>query len=665
MNRQDYLKLVETVQTHDVAYYVHAEPTLTDREYDELFRQLREIEEAHPEWVVEDSPTRKVGGQPLTEFRHLSHTVPMLSLDNTYSRDELDQFLDRMTRALGGMFPECSLEPKVDGVAVSLRYEKGMLVHGVTRGDGRTGDDITENLATLKELRRTLPHAPDVFEVRGEVFMTHAGFHRLNRDRAERGEALFANARNATAGTLKLLDSRIVARRPLSIVLYGAGEISSGAVQTQAELRGCLKANGLPVSEPFYLAESKDQVFEAVNELDRRRKDHPYPTDGAVIKINRFDLRSKLGETGKAPRWAIAYKFEAEQVETRLLGVSFQVGRTGTVTPVAELDPVQVSGTTVRRATLHNFRELKRKDIRIHDQVVIEKAGEIIPAVVEIRSNQRTGKEIEIEVPENCPECSEKLVQENVYLRCVNAGCPAQVRRALEHFASRGAMDIEGLGEAVIDQLVDSGLVRRIDEIYRLRQEDLESLDRMGSKSAGNLIAAIDKSREQPLWRLIFGLGIQHVGSGLARQVEASVKDLDELMEASPESLEEIPDVGRVVAASIHEFFQREENQRLIESLKNAGLTMTSQRSAECSGATGVFEGKRVVITGTLSQPREVFAERIRASGGKVSSSVSGQTDFLLAGKDAGSKLGKAQAMNVPVLNEEEFEKLVSSSNDG
>ncbi|MEM6885953.1 MAG: NAD-dependent DNA ligase LigA [Verrucomicrobiota bacterium] len=659
MNRKEYEALVETVRQHDVAYYVDAAPTLSDREYDTLYRQLVEFEEAHPDWVLADSPTCKVGGQALSHFEQVQHVVPMLSLDNTYSRNELRAFVERVVKGLGGQRPVFTVDPKVDGVAVSIRYEEGKLVHGVTRGDGSTGDNITENLRTLKQLPTVLKGAPAVLEVRGEVFMSHAGFQQMNRQREARGESLFANARNATAGTLKLLDSRQVAKRPLSIVLYGTGEVSAGQIESQTALRECFQSLQLPVSDWFREVNNENDLDEAISELDRLRQTLPYPTDGAVIKVNEFALREGLGFTSKAPRWAIAYKFEAEQVETRLKEVTLQVGRTGIVTPVAELEPVQVSGTTVSRATLHNFKEIARKDIREGDWVVIEKAGEIIPAVISVRTDSRTGKEKKILAPIQCPACEAKLVQENVFLRCLDPACSEQVRRALQHFAHRGAMDIDGLGQAMVDQLVDHDLVRRVDDLYELEVSAVQSLERMGEKSARNLINGIEVSKTRPLWKLIFGLGIPHVGSGLARQLEQSFPSLDGLAAASVEELEAIDDVGGIVATSIHDFFNANKHQELIEALRGHGLNFKSETfGKEEVPATGVITGKKFVITGTLSESRDVFKEKILQLGGKVSGSISKQTDYLLAGESAGSKLDKAEKLGVKILTEAEFEKL-------
>ncbi|MEM6822721.1 MAG: NAD-dependent DNA ligase LigA [Verrucomicrobiota bacterium] len=657
-----YQALVEEIREHDVAYYVHAEPSISDRDYDKLYRELLDIEEKYPDWVYEDSPTQKVGGIPLKNFDQVAHVVPMLSLDNTYSRDELESFIERVVKGLAGEMPEFAIEPKVDGVAISIRYEQGKLVYAATRGDGRSGDNITENLRTLKQLPVSLRGAPDVLEVRGEVFMTHAGFLRLNQQREKEGLALFANARNATAGTLKLLDSKIVARRPLSIILYGTGEVSMGAISSQQQIWDMLADLKFPISEWTHLAKSRQEVQQAIEHLDEKRKSLAYPTDGAVIKINRFDLRESLGSTSKAPRWAIAYKYEAEQAETRVRDVTFQIGRTGVITPVAELEPVFVSGTTVSRATLHNFKEVSRKDIRVGDWVVIEKAGEIIPAVIEVRTERRSGDESKIETPETCPGCEGKLVQENVFLRCIDPACPSQLRRILQHFAHRGAMDIEGLGEAVVEQLVAQELVEKIDDIYELSLEQVEGLERMGKKSAQNLLIALNKSKEQPLWRLIFGLGIQHVGAGLARQLESAFADLDAIASADREQLAAVEDVGEVVAESIYQYFRNESNVKVIEALRESGLNFKSAAEVILDEEHSLIQGKKFVITGTLSQPRDTFKEKILAAGGKVSGSVSANTDYLLAGESAGSKLEKARQLGVVVLSEEQFENLAQGN---
>jgi len=659
-----YLRLVEEIRNHDVAYYVRAMPSISDAAYDRLYRELRDLEEKHPDWIVPDSPTRKVGGAPLLEFSQIRHRVPMQSLDNTYSRGELAEFLDRIHRQLGRVDLDFVVEPKVDGVAVSLRYEKGVLVHGATRGDGTTGDDITVNLKTLRQLPLQLADAPEVLELRGEVYMTHAGFARLNSEREKTGQMLFANARNATAGTLKLLDSREVARRPLSIVLYGAGEVVGLPLKSQQDVLAYLKAKEFPGPEWHACCRSAEEIQGAVDELDRLRVGFSYPTDGAVVKLDRFSWREELGSTAKAPRWAIAYKYAPEQAETVLQAVTFQVGRTGVITPVAELEPVQLSGTKVSRATLHNFQEIKRKDIRLGDWVRVEKAGEIIPAVVGVNLRKRPAQAVEIEAPEVCP-CplqSRDLGWEGVFYKCSNPSCPEQIQRRLLHFAHRGAMDIDGLGDAVVEQLVVRGLVQEIDGIYRLDETTLAGLERLGEKSARNLLEGIAASKNRPLWRLIFGLGITHVGTGLARQLEKSFPSLEALAQADLERLQHVPEVGEVVARSIVAYFALPETDRLLKALRAQGLNFTAEKLAPV-GTT--LQGKSFVITGRLSKSRAEFENRIRGLGGEISSSVGKKTSYVLAGEEAGSKLDKARSLGVAVLTEEDFEKLAQAGDGG
>ncbi len=572
--KKRYERLCAEIRGHDIAYYVRAEPVIADREYDALYRELLDIEAAHPDWVGPDSPSRRVGGEPIKEFRQAPHLVPMLSLDNTYSEGELTEFLNRAVKLAGIERPAWVVEPKVDGVAVSLRYERGDFVRGLTRGDGTRGDDITENLRTLRQLPGRISGAPEVLEVRGEVFMGHAAFTRMNQARAAAGEPLFANARNATAGTLKLLDSRIVAKRPLSIVLYGTGGLEGWRPTTQIEVLDRLAGWGFPAPDWRRRAEGGEGVLDAVRELDQLRRSLPYPTDGAVIKLDEFALREELGFTSKAPRWAIAYKFSAEQAETELRSVTLQVGRTGVITPVAELAPVQLSGTTVSRATLHNFQEVARKDIRVGDWVRVEKAGEIIPAVVAVNPELRPASAVPLEPPTVCPcpvRCT-TLEWSGVFLRCVEPSCPLQIRRRLRHFASRGAMDIEGLGEAAVDALVDAGLVARIGDLYRLRVDQVEELERMGRKSAENLVAGIAASKTRPLRRLVFALGIPHVGAGVAGKLAARFRTLDALRGAGVEELSEVQDVGDVVAASVESFFQRPDVAALVEDLRACGV---------------------------------------------------------------------------------------------
>src|SRR3954470_22838488 len=506
--------LRQEIEEHNRRYYEEAAPTISDREYDELYRELGELEKKFPDLATADSPTQRVGGKPLEAFGQITHRIPMLSLDNTYSEEEAKDFYRRMERLLPNKKIPVVIEPKVDGFAVSLLYEKGELRYAATRGDGTVGDDITQNISTIRALPKRLKgDVPDVLEVRGEAYLHKAGFAKLNAERREAGLAEFANPRNAAAGSLKQLDPAIAAKRPLGLVCYGTGLIEGLTLDKHSELFALLKKLGLPGSEKWWVADSVEEILRGIHELDRIRHDFAYQTDGAVVKVDSFSQREVLGFTAKSPRWAIAYKYEAERVATRLLDIIVQVGRTGTLTPVAALEPVLVSGSTVARATLHNDDEIKRKDIRIGDIVVIEKAGEVIPAVVEVKTAARTGKEKKFRMPTTCPVCGGKVVKDEgqVALRCVNLQCPAQLKRRIEHFASRGAMDIEGLGEVMVEQLVSRDLVHDPGDLYELTASKIGTIERTGDKSISNLLGAIEQSKTRPLWRLIFGLGILHV----------------------------------------------------------------------------------------------------------------------------------------------------------
>jgi len=590
----------------------------------------------------------------------LRHAVPMQSLNNTYSEEELVEFLDRVAKNLHGQPAEYAIEPKVDGVAVSVRYENGRLTQGLTRGDGEKGDDITENLRTIRNLPLSVERLPKVIEFRGEVYLPEPAFASLNRTREKAGEPPFANPRNAAAGTLKLLDSREVARRPLAVVFYGLGEVVGAKTESQVELHRQIGKWGLPGHSWFRHVKGADGVLAAVRELDKDRAQFLFATDGAVIKVSRFDQQRVLGSTDKAPRWAIAYKYAPEQAETRLHDITFQVGRTGVITPVAELEPVQLSGTTVARATLHNFEEIARKDIRVGDLVTVEKAGEIIPAVVSVNLKKRPRDSKPIHPPKQCPVCGGPLHKEEVFLRCTSRDCVGQLKRRLQHFAHRGAMDIEGMGEAMVSQLIDVGLIQHLEQIYDLTAGPLADLERMGEKSATNLIAGIEASKQRPLWRLIFGLGIPQVGAVLAEALARHFQSMEKLEKAGTSDLIQVKDVGQKVAEEIVSFFCEASTRRLLLGLKQAGCNFRALPE-ELAVRGGVFSGKKFVITGTLSAPREDFTRRIQSLGGTVSGSVSAKTDYLLAGDEAGSKLDKAKALGVRSLTEKEFEKLAGA----
>lgn len=660
--REKIASLRAEIEAHNRRYYEEAAPTISDADYDRLYRELADFEAAHPEFRRPDSPTERVGGKPLAGFSQVTHRTPMLSLDNTYSEAEVAEFYTRIERLLPGEKVPVIVEPKVDGVAISLLYEKGELQYAATRGDGTVGDDVTQNILTIRDVPRKLRRGhPRLLEVRGEVYMTKAGFQKLNEERVAAGLPAFANPRNSAAGSLKQLDPAMARARPLGLVCHGIGALEGVETKTYTAALELLDECGLRRSEKIWRAESIDETLAAIRELDGIRHDFVYETDGAVVKVDSFEQRERLGFTSKSPRWAMAFKYRAERVETRLLDIQIQVGRTGTLTPVAILEPVVVSGSTVARATLHNEEEIARQDIRIGDIVTIEKAGEVIPAVVGVKTEARKGDEKVFAMPEKCPACGDRVVRdaEQVAVRCINATCPAQIRRRLTHFASRGAMDIEGFGEAMVDQLVERNLVRDIGDIYDLDRERIATVPRTGEKSITNLLTGIEVSKRRPLWRLLFGLGILHVGVTAARTLAAHFHLLDNLMAASVTELQEVPDVGEVVAVSIETFFHDENNRALIERLRARGLNLGERDERVEKKAGAKFADTTWVVTGTLSEPRETIAELIRSHGGKIAAAVSKKTTYLLAGEDAGSKLATARKLGVKILTEVDFRALL------
>jgi len=629
---------------------------------------LVDLERSHPELVTADSPTHKVGGRPQGAFVQVQHLVPMQSLDNTYSGEEIRDFVERLQRLLPGEKISMTIEPKVDGVAIALLYERGRLVRAATRGDGTLGDEVTRNIRTIREIPARLHgHAPALLEVRGEIYLPKETFARINAERDEQGLPVFANPRNAAAGTLKQLDPNIVAERKLAAVFYGYGGYESGAdlslPETMEQFFDQLKAWGLPVNPKHWLASDAEGVMAAIRELGDIRRGFPFETDGAVIKVDRIRQHSLLGSTSKAPRWAIAYKYEPEQARTRLLDITVQVGRSGVLTPVAELEPVLVAGSTVSRATLHNEEEILRKDLRIGDWVMVEKAGDVIPAVATVLVAERDGTERIFRMPECCPVCEAPVscTEGEVAVRCANPGCTAQIRRRIEYFASRQAMDIAGLGEAVVAQLSDAGLVHDIADLYELNVEKLLPLERMGEKSVNNLLGAIAASRDQPLWRLLAALGIPHVGVTAARTLASSFGTIDRLAEASIDDLCAVEEIGEIMAVAIRGWFHDPEVGRLLAKLRASGLNFGERDPKGLAPASeGPLNGTTWVLTGTLKIARDEAAEIIRSKGGKVSGSVSAKTTYLLAGEEAGSKLEKAEKLGVKVVNEEEFRNLIS-----
>jgi len=679
-----HAQLVEEIRRHDHAYYVLAQPTISDREYDRLYHELLDLERQFPGFVTPDSPSQRVSGEPLKEFKQVQHLQPMLSLDNTYSQEEVREFVNRVQKLLPGEKLEWIVEPKIDGVAMNLRYEQGVFTCGSTRGDGATGDDITANLRTIRSIPTRLQSrtgvspipadghrrdaCPALLEVRGEVYLTKAGFEKLNAERKAAGEEEFANPRNAAAGSLKQLDPRIVARRPLDIVVYGLGQLEGAAQPPERhdQMLVWLKSLGFKTPDRTWHCRSADELLAAIEALDQVRRKFAYETDGAVIKLNSFAQREIAGFTSKAPRWSIAYKYAAEQAETRLKNITVQVGRTGALTPVAELEPVFLAGSTIGRATLHNEDYIRQKDIRIGDMVTIEKAGEVIPAVVDVVLAKRTGKETSFRFPAHCPECGSKVSRapgieagdEGVVWRCPNPDCPAQVRGRLEHWCARGAMDIEGGGEVLVRQLVQSGLVRDVAQLYSLKLSEVAGLERMGEKSARNFLDGVEASKQRDMWRVLFGLGILHVGAGVAKALGRGFATLDDLFAASVEQLTEYEDVGEVIARSVVQWHGDARNRQLIERLRKAGLNFKSALYRPRAVA-GPLAGKTFVLTGTLpTLKREEATAKIEAAGGKVSGSVSKKTDYVVAGAEAGSKLDKAQKLGVKIIDEAELLRL-------
>ena len=641
------------------AYYQEAAPVMSDREYDRLLEELRSLEEQY-QLFSPDSPTTRIGGQPTRQFPTVTHPVPMLSLSNTYSRDELDDFDRRVKNLLGHSNYSYMAELKYDGMAIRLQYKNGKLSLGATRGDGTQGDDITANIRTIRDVPLILSgdYSEDL-EARGEAYMELPAFAKMNNSRAENGESVFANPRNATAGTLKLQDPGIVGRRPIRMFAYDLLIEDDDRKRTQKQKLDMLEKLGFRVCEHRIQCSGIEEVHKVISEWEALRKELHYETDGVVIKVNEERYRDILGQTAKAPRWAIAYKFEAEQTVSRIIDITLQVGRLGTITPVAELEPVQLAGTTVKRATLHNEEEIHRKDIRIGDQVTVEKAGEIIPQVVGVILQEDGHRGEPFKMPDACPACGSELVKlpEEVAWRCTNNQCPPQVRSRLEHFASRDAMDIDGLGEAVIDQLVSSRLVSTFPDLYRLTADDLIPLERMAEKSANNLIKSIKKSKDKPFDKVLFALGIRFVGITVARDLARAFPSIDSLTEASEESLNGVDSIGPRIAGSVRSFFENPDNLKMIRQLKEFGLQFQSEETGPVSEK---LAEKTFVLTGTLpSLKRNEAKELIEQNGGKVTSSVSKKTDFVLTGEEAGSKLDKARQLGIRIITEDDFFKMI------
>jgi DNA ligase (NAD+) len=662
---REVAQLRDEIDRHNHLYYVDAAPEISDRQFDKLLKRLEELEAAHPELITPESPTQRVGGQALEEFTTVAHAVPMLSIENTYSFDEVREWDARVRKGLTpGEMVRYVVELKVDGVAVNLRYEEGRLVVGATRGDGYHGDDITSNLRTVRGIPLTLGKGhPPLVEVRGEVYMPNAELIRLNELRRAAGEAPFANPRNSTAGSLKLLDPRLCGQRRLQFVAHGLGETKGLKPRSYAEILADLKRWGVPVGPHTAAYDSIDQVIAHAERWAEKRNSLDYQTDGLVIKVDDLGQRERLGTRSKSPRWVIAFKYEAEQAITRILNIGVQVGKSGKLTPVADLVPVVLAGTTVKRATLHNAEDIARKDIRVGDTVVIEKAGEIIPQVVRVEVEARSGTEVPYEFPKHCPNCGAPVVRERdeIDYRCSNppTACTTQLEGRLRNFAHRDAMDIDGLGEKLIDQLVRLGLVRSMADLYRLDEATLADLERMGSKSARNLLDGLEASKDRPLDRLLTGLTIRHVGTRVAEVLAERFRSLERLRAASLADLEATPEIGPVVAASVYSFFHDPDNARQLDELLAVGVRPTPQATAP-TGHNLPLAGKTIVITGTLPKRSRPDAEAlIKQHGGKVTGSVSKSTSFVLAGTDPGSKLNKAQQLNIPVIDESSLEAII------
>ncbi len=655
-------RLREQIRYHDHRYYVLDEPEISDAGYDRLMRELIQLEEEHPELVTPDSPTQRVGGAPLEAFETVIHPAPLLSLANAYDAGELRAFDRRIKKALETEDVQYVAELKIDGLTIALTYEDGVLVQGATRGDGERGEDVTKNVRTIKSVPLRLASGePLNLAVRGEAYIRREDFARLNEARVAKGEPLFANPRNAAAGALRQLDPRVTAERPLDAYLYGLLYCRERRFATQWESLAFLKEQGFPVNPHSRFCEDIEAVIAYCDEWGEKREELPHDIDGIVVKVNSLAQQEALGATGKSPRGMIAYKFPAEQVTTTVEDIVVNVGRTGAVTPLAILRPVEVAGSVVSRVGLHNEDYIKEKDIHIGDTVVIQKAGDVIPEVVRVIPEKRTGQEREFALPKHCPECGADVVRPEgeAVARCVGISCPAQLRESLIHFASRGAMDIEGFGPAIISGLIERGYVKDPADLYDLTLDQFLSLERMGEKLATKLLAAIQASKDAPLERVLFALGIRHVGEGVARTLAGHFGDIDALMAADQETLQQIPEVGEKIAESIVSFFAEEQNRRVVERLRAAGVNMKA--AEQPSPGEQPLAGKTFVITGTLSGfTREEAESAVLRLGGRVSGSVSKKTDYVVAGEKPGSKYDKARELEVPILDEAGFAEILN-----
>lgn len=656
-------ELREEIRKHDYNYYVLAQPEISDYEYDQLYKELEKLEDEHPEFITKDSPTRRVGSDLTKEFKPVEHRIPMLSLANSYNENELFDFDRRVKDGLKTTSDiEYVTELKIDGVSVSIRYEKGKLTLAATRGDGSVGEEITNNVKTIRSVPLRLKNIEQQtydlaeLEVRGEIFMEIEAFKKFNKEREEKGEKTFANPRNSTAGTLKLQDPKLVAQRPLDIFCYFLA-LPNQQLESQYQNLELMKELGLKVNPHYKLCKNINEVLEFCKHWESKREELRYEIDGVVVKVNSIEAQNKLGSIAKSPRWAVAYKFKAKQAETKINKIFWQVGRIGTLTPVAELEPVFLAGSTISRATLHNIEEIERKDIRENDFVKIEKGGDVIPKVVEVIKEKRANNLPKTKAPVNCPVCGSKLHKPpgEVAIYCENNMCPAQVKGKIEHFAARGAMDIEGLGTSLIDLFVDKGFLKSYADIYKLKEhkEELIGLERFGEKSVSNLLKAIEKSKNKPFEKVLFAIGIRYVGAGAAQKLARHFGSLDNLAKASEEEIEQVKDIGPSISESVKKFFNTKENIEIIDRLKKAGLKFESE--AKHTGSAK-FSDKTFVLTGSLqNMTRDEAKDKIIMLGGKVTGSVSGKTDYVVVGENAGSKLDKAKQLNIKTISEDEF----------
>ncbi|MBK9155253.1 MAG: NAD-dependent DNA ligase LigA [Chloracidobacterium sp.] len=658
---KEVVALRKEIERHNGLYYQKAEPEISDYEFDMLLERLRAIEAEHPELVTPDSPTQRVGGKA-DSLRPFTHTVPLMSLDNSYSLDELRSFTERCEKLAEGRKLEYVAELKIDGLSVSIHYDDAILSVGATRGDGQTGDEVTQNVKTIKSIPlRLKKDKPQHAEVRGEVFLSRSQFARINAELEMQGEKTFANPRNCASGTLRMLDSQVVASRRLDMFPYDVFAGNQKMFATHWENFEWLERNGFNVNPNRALCSGYDDLVAFINDMETHRDSLDYEIDGVVVKVNSTALQDEFGSTTKAPRWAIAYKYPARQATTKLLSISVQVGRTGALTPVANLEPVLLAGTTVARASLHNEDEIKRLDLKIGDHVLIEKSGEIIPQVLQNIPSKRDGTETIFDFPTECPVCGWDAVRPEgeAVRRCTNPDCPAKLKARIQYYASRKAMDIEGLGEVLVDTLVDKGMIRDVADLYGLKVEDIAGLERMAEKSGTNLIDQIEASKTRGLQRLLYGIDIRHVGERYAKILANNFRSIERIAEASVQELDDIPEIGLAVAESVHQWFRDPKNVELIERLRGSGVVMEIDASSTAA-LDERFVGKTFVLTGKLEKyTRDEAAKLIEERGGRVSSSVSKKTDFVVAGSDAGSKLSKAESLGVTVLDEAEFSALL------